>query len=229
METGKTRTWGEIADMRIERTSTNFNANLKGRVLQETMDYMERYSNPPKGFYDNSKDLKLTKRIIKAFKSHPSKEDIVVDTFYRKNELFNARGVVSSSKVTLTDTEPARSDSIAPTKNILRRILDPANKNSFNRLVGEEHSGIYENWWNKNIKPIWNDVNDRFRESTCFEGNRDREFNIRFNKQIGVETVKTKPVDELQELEEELNMKQKPQEHRSVWDKLTSAFRDILG
>ena len=193
------------------------------------MEYMERYSNPPKGFYDNSKDLRLTKRIIRAFKSHPSKEDIVVDTFYRKNEMFNARGVVSSSKVTLTDTEPARSDSIAPTKNILRRILDPANKNSFNKLVGEEHSGIYESWWNKNIKPIWNNVNDSFRESTCFEGNRDREFNKLFNNQIGVKTIRTKLVDELLELETELNMEQKPKEHLSVWDKITSTFREIFG
>ena len=92
--------------------------------------------------------------IFKAFEKHPSKEEIVPDIYYIKGALYNARGSLTSSKITLVDTEPARSDSIAPILNIFRRILNPENKTSFNKLVGEEYTSEYENWWKNNIEPV---------------------------------------------------------------------------
>ena len=76
---------------------------------------------------------------------------------------------MESSRAAFIDTEPARSDSIAPIFNIFRRILDSENKKQFNRLVGEEHAPIYESWWKENIAPIWEDINKNFRETTFFK------------------------------------------------------------
>lgn len=177
--------------MRIERTQTvsnkqTFRANVVNtKTLTETIEYMERHSNPPKGWYNNAQDLSLTKKIVKALKKHPSKENLEIEQTHRYGELFNARGVISSGKATLIDTEPARSDSIAPVLNIMRRIVDPANKKSFNKLMGEEHANDYQPWWDKNIRPIWSSINERFREDTCFEGNYDAKFNKKFNAQSG--------------------------------------------
>ena len=177
--------------MRIEKTNTQtynptFKANVvRTKVLSETFEYMEKHSNPPKGWHDCSTELRLTKKIIKALKKHPAKENIEIEQTHRYGELFNARGVISSGKATLIDTEPARSDSIAPVLNIMRRIIDPQNKKSFNKLMGEEFSKDYQPWWDKNIRPIWSKVNSEFREETCFEGNRDSHFNKKFNSQSG--------------------------------------------
>lgn len=150
------------------------------------MDYLGRYTKAEKPLYNSAKDLELTNRIFDAFEKHPSKEVIIPDVTYFRNTLFNARGTIESSKVAFIDTEPARSDSgTAPIFNIFRRILDPENKKQFNRLVGEEHAPIYENWWKENIAPIWEDINHNFRETTFFKKNYDKEFNADFNRESG--------------------------------------------
>ena len=69
--------------------------------------------------------------------------------------------------------------------NIFRRILDPENKKQFNRLVGEEYATVYESWWKENIAPIWEDINNNFREQTFFKKNYDKEFNADFNRESG--------------------------------------------
>lgn len=177
--------------MRIDNTTNNtytpkFKANVVNtKTLNETMNYLEKNSNPSKGFYNHAQDFGLMKKIINAFEKHPSKENIKIEETHRYNELFNARGVISSDKATLVDTEPARSDSVAPVLNIVRRIIDPANKKSFNKLMGEEHANTYDSWWNKNIRPIWGKVNERFREETYFTENRDLYYNSKFNSQTG--------------------------------------------
>lgn len=178
-------------EMKIDRihSTTNqqtFNANVvKTPILTSTIQYMEEHSTMPDGWHSYKEELHLTKKIIHALKKHPSKENIEIEQTHRYGEMFNARGVISSGKATLIDTEPARSDSIAPILNIMRRIVDPQNKQSFNKLMGEEHAKDYQSWWNKNIKPIWAGINDNFREETCFEGIHDTKFNKLFNSQSG--------------------------------------------
>ena len=177
--------------MRIDRvTSTTQNSTFKANVvktgvLTSTIEYMEQYKTMPDGWHSCSEGLHLTKKIIHALKKHPSKESIEIEQTHRYGEMFNARGVISSSKATLIDTEPARSDSIAPVLNIMRRIVDPNNRASFNKLMGEEHAKDYQPWWDKNIKPIWEGIKDNFREETCFEGHQDERFNKLFNSQTG--------------------------------------------
>ena len=158
---------------------------IKTKDMQTYMDYLARYTKAEKPYYNSSKDLELTNKIFDAFEKHPSKEEIVPDVAYLKNTLTNARGTIESSKAAFIDTEPARSDSIAPIFNIFRRILDPENKKQFNRLVGEEHGAIYESWWKENISPIWEDINKNFRETTFFKKNYDKEFNADFNRESG--------------------------------------------
>lgn len=153
--------------------------------MKNFMDYLGRYTKAEKPYYNSAHDLELTNKIFDAFEKHPSKEVIIPDVVYLRDALFNARGTVTSSKAAFIDTEPARSDSIAPIFNIFRRILDPENKKQFNKLVGEEHAPVYESWWKENISPIWDDINHNFRESTFFEYNYDKKFNEDFNRESG--------------------------------------------
>ena len=178
--------------MQVQRIqNNNYNTSFGAKIAIKTeemklfMDYIHRYTKAPEGFYNSTKDLELTNKIFVAFEKHPSKEEIVPDVAYFRNSLFGARGTLESSKAAFIDTEPARSDSIAPIKNIFRRILDPENKKQFNRLVGEEHSSTYDSWWKENISPIWDDIRQNFREETFFKENYDREFNADFNRESG--------------------------------------------
>ena len=163
----------------------NFGAKIviKTDEMKNYMRYLHENSKPREGWYNSQKDLELTQKVIEAFEKHPSKEEVLPDVFYLKNTLFNARGVLTSSRASFIDTEPARSDSIAPIQNILRRIIDPYNKRMFNRLLGEEHSHVYDAWWRENILPFWKDIQNHFREETFFKGKYDKEFNDTFMKQ----------------------------------------------
>ena len=171
----------------INNNHSSFGAKIvvKTKDMQTYMDYLARYTKAEKPCYNSAKDLELTNKIFDAFEKHPSKEEIVPDVAYLENTLNNARGTITSSKAAFIDTEPARSDSIAPIFNIFRRILDPENKKQFNRLVGEEHAPIYESWWKENIAPIWEDINKNFRETTFFKKNYDKEFNADFIRESG--------------------------------------------
>ena len=236
--------------MRIENnvsTRPTYTANVaKTKVLTDAMGYMEKYSDAKGDWYNTAQDLKLTKKIIKAFKKHPSPETVMIGETFRYGELFNARGVISLSKATLIDTEPARSDSIAHVMNIMRRIIDPENKKSFNKLMGEEYSKDYQPWWDKNIKPIWADVSERFRENTFFEGNHDKQFNRDFNAQSGEKTNVTKtliegmfahynkkpPVEETtQELGKSVRTSQEvqPDKYQKIGDGIANFLRKVFG
>ena len=167
----------------------NFGAKVAVRTeeMHDFMDYLQRNVNSKQGWYNSKKDLNLIYQIFDAFEKHPSKEVIIPDVAYFKNCLFGARGTVKTSRAAFIDTEPARADSIAPVLNIFRRILDPQNKSSFNRLLGEEYAHRYDAWWQEQIAPIWDDVQERFRENTFFENRYDDEFNRDFNRESGKE------------------------------------------
>ena len=177
----------QVQAINTQNNQTSFGAKIvvKTKDMQTYMDYLARFTKAEKPYYNSSKDLELTNKIFDTFEKHPSKEVIIPDVAYFKDTLFNARGSIKSSKAAFIDTEPARSDSIAPIFNIFRRILDPENKKQFNSLVGEEHAPIYESWWKENIAPIWDDINKNFRETTFFKKNYDKEFNADFNRESG--------------------------------------------
>ena len=178
----------QVQAINTQNNQTSFGAKIviKTKDMKTYMDYLARFTKAEKPCYNSARDLELTNKIFDAFEKHPSKEEIVPDVVYLKNTFNNARGTLESSKAAFIDTEPARSDSIAPIFNIFRRILDPENKKQFNRLVGEEHAPIYESWWKENIAPIWEDINKNFRETTFFKKNYDKEFNADFNRESGI-------------------------------------------
>ena len=130
----------------------------------------------------NSIDLNSKEMVIKianALEKHPSDAVVKIDII-KKSGFYGTRGSVTSRFATYKDVEPVQNDGKTPIKNILRRILDPENKDCFNKLVGEKHSNIYNTWWNENIAPIWNEINENFRSKAFFKGNHDKEFNRDF-------------------------------------------------
>lgn len=166
--------------------------------------------------------------------NHPSPENIKIDVFYRHNEMLNARGTVASSKVVLTDTEPARSDSISPVLNIMRRIVDPANKKSFNRLVGEEYAADYKPWWDKNIKPIWGAVNKKLREDPYYSESKDVIYNNQFNNQAGMTIIRPAKSENVSKViplhpQNELSIQPPKDKYQKIGDKIASILRKIFG
>lgn len=167
-----------------KNNNTYFGAkiNVNTAEMDNVIQYLKNNS------CDNSeKYLGLLNKIISAFEKHPSNETLTFDIAHFKKVLFGARGTVKTTQAAFIDTEPAREDSIAPILNIFRRILNPENKESFNKLMGKQHSSAYNNWWKKNIAPIWKDINKNFREETFFKGKYDKQFNSDFNRESGNE------------------------------------------
>ena len=125
----------------------------------------------------------LLEGVINAFEKHPSM--IKVKTSINNSAGFwGARGVIETKFAKLVDVEPANQNKTHPIKNILRRILDPENKEKFNQLMGGKHNDKYDAWWSENVAPIWDRINSTFREKTFFEGNYDKEFNSDFQAQV---------------------------------------------
>jgi hypothetical protein len=127
-------------------------------------------------------NAKLMQGVIDAFKKYPSNLKVKA-SIINSPGFWGARGVIETKYAKLIDVEPANQNRTHPIKNILRRILDPENKEKFNQLMGGKQDDIYDAWWAENISPIWDDINSTFREKTFFNGNYDREFNKDYAKQ----------------------------------------------
>lgn len=123
----------------------------------------------------------IVEKIADAFRKHPSDVFIRTSNEY-KSQLFGVRGVIASRNIVLTDVEPA-ADNVSGIMNILRRILDPENKDCFNALVGKKFQDSYSTWWEENISPIWEKIDSNFRGKTFYTGNFDTEFNKDFREQ----------------------------------------------
>ena len=129
----------------------------------------------------NPETAGIVEKIIEAFQKHPS--DVFIRTSNKyKSQLYGVRGTISSRNITLTDVEPV-CDNLSGVMNVLRRILNPENKDCFNALVGKKHQDIYNSWWEENISPIWKKINSEFRGKTFYTGNYDTEFNEDFRSQ----------------------------------------------
>ena len=160
--------------------------NLKSSGIAEYCDYLERCKDAPRGCFSSNRNISLFSKICKAFENHPSEEVIETKVVYRKGELFNARGVLETNRGKITDIEPSRSDDgTGPMEYLFRKLLHPDNKKIFNGLLGEEYSNIYLKWWNKNIKPIWKEINELYKiDNTIADNLSEKEFNQLFRKQF---------------------------------------------
>lgn len=127
----------------------------------------------------DEESVSLVNKVADAFEKHPSNAFIRIDEF-KGAGFYGARGVIKSRHAIYTDVEPTPYDGVSSVQNIIRRILNPENKDCFNKLMGNKHNDVYDSWWAENISPIWSDVNKKFRTKTFFEGNYDKEFNQDF-------------------------------------------------
>ena len=160
--------------------------SLKSSGIAEYCNYLERCKDAPKGWFSSNRNIDLFSKICKAFDNHPSEEVLETKVIYRKGELFNARGVLETNRGKITDIEPSRSDDgMGPMEYLFRKLLNPENKKVLNGLLGEEYSAIYPKWWNENIKPIWNEINELYKIDNTIAGNlSEREFNHFFRQQF---------------------------------------------
>ena len=71
-------------------------------------------------------------------------------------------------------------------QNILRKIIDPENKQMFHKLVGNEHESMYNAWWNKNIKPIWGGVKKTFNEGDTCPNISRKQYNKNFRQEVDI-------------------------------------------
>ena len=157
--------------MKLDKVNGNYNQNFGIRLVRtpEVNEYMKYIERSPKSsnYMNYEFHSYLYKKIEEALAKHPANIDIVPSVIYRKNELFNARGVLQTNKFKIVDVEPARSDSgVAPIENVLRKILSPQNQEAFDVLVGKEYSEQYQVWWNKHIAPLWFNIDTLYREKT---------------------------------------------------------------
>lgn len=149
--------------------------------------YMEKCKDYEFPYKDTKTELDLFESIEKALAKHPSKEVLNIYRYNDKRFFWDERALIKSTKASLVDVEPVRDDSIAGELGIIRRILDPENKEMFNRLVGAEHSNKYDNWWKKNIAPIWENINSLYRENPAIEPSiTDSQYNECFRNQIDI-------------------------------------------
>lgn len=169
--------------------SPNFKASINKNTsaMKTACAYMERCKDYEPPYANTKTELELFRLIEKALAKHPSKEVLNITRIIDNRFFWNERALIKSSKASFVDVEPVRDDSIAGELGVIRRILDPENKDMFNRLMGLEFSSKYDKWWNKNISPIWENINSLYRENPEIEPNiDDSEYNECFRKQIDI-------------------------------------------
>ena len=160
--------------MKIE--SINGQANP---VFLARISYKPTIAKKIKNTEDGTEEL--VSKISEALKNHPS--DVMIKTdIIMKNGLYGVRGQISSRHAMYRDVEPVENNGLSPIKNILRRILDPENKNCFNNIVGKNYSEFYDSWWAENISPVWSDISEKFRSKFISKDNHDKEFNQDFQE-----------------------------------------------
>lgn len=159
----------KVSPINNTQYNTNFNAKIvPNPEWNNYLRYIKEYAPYRQGVYNTSKNKTIIENFIKAIEANPSDAEISLDAFYRKNECFNARGVISSQYGKFTDTEPARSDSNVVIENIIRRILNPENRAQMCKLFGTNNFAEQSKWWDEYIYPMWNDIQEVFYERTLF-------------------------------------------------------------
>ena len=157
--------------------NTNYNTNFNAKIVpteewNNYLKYLSEHAFKKEGWFDTIKNKSIIEHFVNAVKANPSDAEISLDIFYRKDELFNARGTIGSQYGKFTDTEPARSDSNVPIENIIRRILNPENRFQMYKLFGADYNiekaKAQDAWWDEHIYPIWNSIKELFYEETFF-------------------------------------------------------------
>ncbi len=175
---------------------TSFGANIVNNDLWCRFKTYLQYNKGRKGYHDTTKELKLVKEIEKAFDAHPSETTLRISEIYKKGYSFGNRGMVESEFDKLVDVEPSREDGFGAIEHLLRKLLNPENKDLFNRLMGTRYENKYDAWWDIHIRPIWNDIVENFREETIKASTNhpawDEQMNIEFRNR-NIEIMEPEP------------------------------------
>ena len=136
----------------LKTTSPNFNAEIVKTTSMEKF-YKRLYARP------NSPHITLWNYVRKAVANHPSSSRIYTRVnFFNKND-WMSRGALSNLSDVYIDKDATNSIYLT-VWNTWRNILDPKNKNEFHKLFGKRYAPIYNEWWDKNIMPIWKLLNN---------------------------------------------------------------------
>lgn len=183
-----------ISPITNQNQSPSFNAKIIHNGYWSRFKTYLQYYKGREGYHDTTKELKLVKKIEKAFNAHPSDATLRISEVHKNGHLFGSRGMVESEFDRLVDVEPSREDGFGAIEHLLRKVLNPLNKDLFNRLIGEGYEYKYDMWWSKHIRPIWNDIVETFREETVSESENhplwDEKMNILFRER-NAESVDT--------------------------------------
>ena len=167
----------------ISDTQPQFKAKIVGtQDLTELTNYLNKYVDAPLSCYNSANDLKLFKKVSDALIAFPTDAELKFTKIYRPGELYNARGIVESQYAKLTDTEPARTNSVVPILNIMKRILNPNNSEQFDKLMGNNDNNLRIKWWDEHIAPIWESIKFNFYEDTIYRRNTHPDFDYMFRR-----------------------------------------------
>ena len=137
--------------MKIELVSYNNSTPFGAEIVKTTsMEkfYKRLYAKP------NSPHIKLWDYVREAVANHTSPNRIYTRVnFFNKND-WMTRGALSNLSDVYVDKDATNSIYLT-VWNTWKNILDPQNKNQFHKLFGKKYAPIYDEWWNKNIMPIW--------------------------------------------------------------------------
>ncbi len=192
-----------ISPITNQNQNPTFNAGIINNDYWCKFKTYLQYYKGRKGYHDTTKELKLVKRIEKAFEAHPSETTLRISEIYQNGYSFGNRGMVESEFDRLVDVEPSREDGFGAIEHLFRKLLNPENKDLFNRLMGAGYEDKYNAWWNKHIRPIWNDIVETFREETI-EASRnhltwDEQMNIEFRNR-NIEIMEPEPPKQIKDL-----------------------------
>ena len=171
----------------INNTQPQFKATIvRSHDYNALMEFVSNFAN------SNSSNMQRSKELLEAVQesliAFPTDAKLKFTKMLRDpREYFIARGVVESQYAKFTDVEPARETSYVPIPNIMKRILNPDNKDYFNKLMGNKDDSIRSSWWDKNIRPIWNDILLNFYEDTVYRRDTHPDYNLIFRNNTPLE------------------------------------------
>lgn len=167
----------------ISNTQPQFKAKIASTKEYESLvGYLNKYASHPEGVHNTTNELNLLKKVENAFEAFPSDAELKFSVIFRPGELYNARGVVESQYAKYADTEPARNTSEVPIPNIMKRMLNPENKDWFKRLMGNDSEETWNVWWNFYVAPIWAKVKHYFYETTIYQRDIEPDFDLMFRR-----------------------------------------------
>ena len=106
--------------------------------------------------------LALWEKVETAMNNHPSNMHIFPEKYGMNWNKANMQGVLNTVKDQYVNRDQIYSDTCHAILGVWKSILNPANKDKFNIIVGKGYSSIYQKWWTENIAPIWKDIQELF-------------------------------------------------------------------